>query len=171
MQDLIELDLIDQYERLETLIESIDPSIINKKPADGAWSIAEVLEHLVKVESGMSRIIYSNKGEDTGRDRFSTTEKIKKINDNREVKVKAPSFSEPTGEVGEYSTSLELIIENRASLKNAINSDKVNWLSATPPHPFAGQVGKRDWYDFLYFHMERHIAQIKEIISSESNAS
>ena len=171
MHDLKELDLIHQYARLETLIENIDPSIMDKKPADGAWNIAEVLEHLVKVETGMARIIYSNKGEDTGRDRYLSTEKIKKISDNREVKIKAPSFSIPTGDVGEYSTSLQLIRENRVNLKHAINSDKVNWLSATPPHPFAGQVGKRDWYDFLYFHMERHMVQINEIKSSVSQAS
>lgn len=162
-------DLTKQYQKLEDKINALtqDQTSLRLKP--DTWDIAQILDHIGKVEIGMAKAVGSNKGAPVEKDRILSTEDLSVMSLNREVKLKAPSFSAPEADVQDVEVSMEIIKNNRQKLTDLINTGKVDWLRAAPPHPFIGPLGKKDWYDFIYLHMERHIAQIDEILESHKD--
>lgn len=165
----MELDLITQYQSLEEKILALNENQLSSRLDENNWSVAQILDHLAKVEAGMAKAVGSNKGEAVEVDSHVSTEKLKTLSLNREMKLKAPAFSQPEKEVLPVKTSLQQILANRQFLADAIKSGKVDWLRSAPPHPFLGPLGKKDWYAFIYFHMERHVDQIDEILEKAAD--
>lgn len=165
------MDLFTQCQHLQDIIGQLTPTELNYKKNTEAWSIMEILEHLVLVEIGIAKMIGNNKGSIQEKANLQNTEMLKKFTKNREKKYKAPVTIQPTGMIKEAASAIEMLVNNRERLTDAINSDKIDWMIETPPHPFAGPMSKRDWLDFMSAHMDRHMDQITEVISEMKSAT
>lgn len=158
------MNMISQCQELKDLLDPLDEASLHYKKDENTWSIMEIAEHLLIVETAIARIIGNNKGAQQKKERFLTTDKIVSFTENRERKFMAPEAIRPKGMVSDINTALTMISENRRRLQSAIEMDQIDWHTEAPPHPFAGPLSKKDWLDFMPAHMQRHIDQIKEVI-------
>lgn len=159
-------NLMIQYQDFENQIKAINPELITKKTSEAEWSVAEVVEHLVLTEEGMAKVVGSSKGSVDDKPRIYDTEKLLRFFVNREVKIKAPTMVLPVGNVTSVHQGLAMIHANRMRLQEAIDNGKINWAVNAVPHPILGELNKREWFEILILHMERHRLQIEEIIST-----
>lgn len=161
--------LLDQ-ERMNTLaqVERVPLARRTERPASDRWSVADVMEHVARVDFSVSKLLAMREGQpltatpDEVAAAQLTPAKIAGLR-SRARPVEAPERVRPTG-----TQSLEEVLHNlttsRESLKNA-------YLAATPavldgaihPHPFFGPLTLRAWVELSAHHEARHAQQIAEI--------
>jgi uncharacterized damage-inducible protein DinB len=141
----------------------------DRRPTPNAWSVAEVLEHLVTVERGIAKLLAKRGRETPAPDAMAATPldetRIAALR-GREKRIEAPERVRPTGAV-RCADALRALGETRAALRSAV-------LGATPAaldgcthaHPVLGTLTLRDWVHFIAHHEARHAAQVAEIADS-----
>lgn len=139
------------------------------KPADGGWSIAEVCEHILIVESGIfgmttAQVMTAGDG--------SKVEEFRKKDEpmwtgyqNRTKKAEAPSIAIPTGK---YATPADFLKDYEAFIaqKEAFVKNQTNDLRAHFMKFPMGDLGEMDAYNYMVMsaaHTMRHIAQANEV--------
>ena len=137
------------------------------RPCADGWSIAEVVEHLLIVETGIGRLLgklgkqAETLGPETSTasvlsslDRFELTDPARRI--------ESPTAMSPTGGVT-LAESLAGLGESRRrilDLLQRVSGRALGDLAA--PHPLLGQFTFYQWLLFLAQHEERHTLQIRE---------
>lgn len=151
---------------VETAVQ-INPAFASIRPRDGAWSAAENLNHLAKVEAGVARMVEksvawarsqgvgpSQSGESfmASLDSFSVIEPPKPAT--------APEMVAPVEDAA-LEDSLESLHRSRERLLAALNSSADLDLSAvTRPLLERGELNMYQWALFVAQHEERHRRQI-----------
>jgi hypothetical protein len=142
------------------------------KPAEGQWSVAEVLEHLYLAElSGIAKIwaalnaLRANRGWSEERpNRGKSIEAI--VAATRKANEVAPPIATPHigGPIQFWLTATRslrpVLTELGAELRNTNLEDVVF------PHFLSGPLDGRQRLAFLRFHLQRHVNQIASIRSS-----
>lgn len=137
------------------------------RPAPDRWSVADVLEHLARVERGVARLL-----ETRGRERPAagaassahhlTAEHAARLRD-RSARLEAPDRVRPTGAVTPEA-ALRQLTEAREGLRAAfLAADPESLDGVTHEHPRLGVLTLRHWVLFVAHHEARHTAQIVEI--------
>ncbi len=140
---------------------------------NGKWTVQGIVEHLAKVEAGMTgistRLLQKAEGEEAASDStLSLSESFLESASNwSNDKFVAPEIVEPTG-AQTIAESLSKMESSRGKL------DQLRPLfesffsaSATFPHPYFGQLTAHDWLVLIGAHEARHIDQIDRILSSQ----
>ncbi len=143
---------------------------------NGAWTVQGVIEHVSKVDTGMTGILSRlllKAGEDgkisDGSMKFSSGF-MEAISNSREAKFEAPDVVAPDG-TQSVSDSLQLMQKSRARLMEL--RSKFEGLDAgeyTFPHPYFGEMNAYDWLALLGFHESRHINQIEKILATHNGS-
>jgi len=136
----------------------------------GTWSVAEVLEHLHRVESGIARLLVRTierrrqagipEEGDTGSllnslDAYDLT--------RRDRRLVAPDPVAPRGG-STAAQGLAALAQSREALLAAIRSgDGLALGELTFPHPLLGSLDMYQWILFVGQHEARHAAQIAEL--------
>ncbi len=146
-------------------LQGYDDEVINKKPAPGAWSIAQVAEHLIMAEEGSLKYL-QKKTLDTSKVpvaglrskwRFLLTNAVFVLN----ISFKAPSVVVPSGK---FATIKEL-----DKKWTQVRHDTFELLSKLPEADYKKEIwkhaiaGKMDVYQMLSFfniHFTRHRKQV-----------
>jgi hypothetical protein len=136
----------------------------------GLWSIAEVLEHLHRVESGVARLLLQTieRGREVGISEERETGSLLNRLDaydltRRSRRVRAPEQVAPRGAYT-AAQALEALVLSREALLEAIRSgDRLALNELTFPHPLLGSLDLYQWILFVGQHEARHAAQIAEI--------
>jgi hypothetical protein len=159
-------------QELKDLLAEISNEELRRKPEAGKWSIAEVVEHLQMVEHSMVRIsakllekAKSNGEANDGNLTFSPffTERSDEI---ARTKVEAPEFVRPGGDrsVEESLAAMAVTREKCRGLKELFEAYNGNIYKF--PHPFFGELSAIEWLGLIGSHEQRHIRQIRNILSS-----
>lgn len=157
-------------EGLKATITNISEEEANNLPEGEKWTIAEIVEHIAKVEDGMCKI--SGKlltqaqavgGTSDGK-AVITKEFLQKLQEHRDTKFDAPEMVRPAGgkTIAESMKSLAESRERLYQLKPLF--ENVECSNFKFPHPAFGDMSAHEWLALVGGHEMRHLAQIKRIL-------
>jgi len=150
-------------------LAKIPVALQNERPSPERWSIAEVLEHLVRIETGLTKLFVIKGQAPPGADvpaappeAQSTPQLGVRIRD-RSQRIEAPERVRPAGGLS-ADGALTQLQAARAGLLSAFASANADALDrVTHAHPVFGPLTLRSWMALTSDHEARHAAQIGEI--------
>jgi hypothetical protein len=157
-------------ERLSGLVDGLTAEQWSFHPGEGRWSIAECLEHVLRVENRIFGLIGKKlEGPPEGRlgdgkdPSFEKDAVVATMVPDRTNRREAP---EPVRPVGQWPDTEELLAEfrkTRARTAQFVVETEGDLRSYSLPHPAFGDLDCYQWLLVLGLHGERHARQIEEI--------
>jgi uncharacterized damage-inducible protein DinB len=159
-----------QRQAVLAAVSAVPESERSRRPDSSVWSVAEVLEHLHRVESGIARLVGRSieKGRQAGaqpeQDFSSLMHSLDSLQlTDRDRFFNAPDTVLPRGELTAQQ-ALVALDESRRQLLHAIGTGEGLALTGMVyPHPLAGMLNLYQWILFVGHHEGRHSEQIREI--------
>ncbi len=155
-------------QELAAALERVPPHLRDRAPAAGAWSVAQVLEHLVLGEgssmAAFEQVVAQAPMRDAG---DAMDDDAHRLDDgavlDRTVRVTAPEIVQPVGDAGaeEAWTRLGLTRERTEAIVRAADGRALE--RATLKHPRFGPLNAYRFVALLAAHERRHAAQLREI--------
>jgi hypothetical protein len=164
-------------EQIYNLVEGLNDEESRRRPSGDAWSVAEIIEHLSKIEGRLLQMMKMmlTKAEAAGARSSGEPVEIKPftmeklIEAGRNEKFTAPEPLRPGGEVS-LADSLEGLRGSRAELHSLRpRIEMTNLAGATYPHPMGAHLNFYEWLAFIGVHEERHLRQIERVLSANDN--
>ena len=163
-------------EKRKELLQSfagVSADRLGRKPSDGAWSVAEILDHLGIVESGVARLIAKRvaKAREAGLGEEKSTESVLASFDQQRgqletMKMQSPTTVEPRANA-DLKEALEGLKTSRESLRAAaLAANGLSLSEIKHTHPFLGELDLYQWIIFLGQHETRHRKQIERTLNS-----
>ncbi|HYO91077.1 MAG TPA: DinB family protein [Pyrinomonadaceae bacterium] len=167
-------DSIDETRaRLGERLAGLSTAQENFRPAQGGWSIAEIVEHLAILESRLLGLLTMmvSKAEKAGLQRSATASDFVPVSLDEIVerslkeKYTAPETAQPQGGVS-IKDSLERLRQSRVSLR-ALQPrfEATDLTSARYPHPAFGPLDAYQWLVMIGVHEDRHLRQIESLMA------
>ena len=161
-RSLKRLDVV--HQKLLDTVQPLDTELFMQRPSDTEWSVAEILQHLYLVEErvikDLTRAIAAEPGHVSFVKRFIPMV----IVSLRVRKFSAPKAVNPMdvpakdGVVASYNSA-------RQSLKELCNSHgPKRFRTLVFNHPFLGRIDGVATVDFVGYHEQRHLKQIREVV-------
>lgn len=170
--------------RLAARLENLSEAQQTFRPAEGVWSVAEIIDHLSITEQNMVQLIVmllnksaidagAGAGDDGGGaptaagtppfQPFSLDHFIEQV---REVKLTAPERVRPGGNVT-LADALASLRRTRADIE-ALRPrlEAADLGAATYPHPAFGEFNSAQWLAFIGLHEGRHLRQIENLMAA-----
>ena len=159
--------------RIELLatVDAVPQPLREARPSEEAWSVAEILEHLMIVERGVAKLVALKLGEmqmlptpprESPDDVPLDAAKLHKLGD-RSFRLAAPERVVPRGELS-AEEALAALLQTRGALLDQLHAADGYALSqAHHPHPFFGPLDLYEWVYMTGGHELRHAAQIREV--------
>ena len=175
--------------QLDARLENLSEAQQNFRPADGAWSIADIIDHLAITEHNTVKLIgmllkksegaaaataATDAGDGDGVDAqtatsappfqpFSLDNFIEQVKD---VKLTAPEVVRPGGNVT-LADALANLRRTRADIEAMRpRLESANLGVATYPHPAFGEFNAAQWLAFNGLHERRHLRQIENLMAA-----
>jgi hypothetical protein len=178
--------------RLASRLENLSEVQQTFRPAEGAWSIADIIDHLSITERNMVQLIAmllkksegataalnagdgGGVGDGGGGDAqivagappfqpFSLDNFIEQV---RDVKLTAPEVVRPGGNVT-LADALAKLARTRADIEALRPRLETSDLgAATFPHPAFGEFNSAQWLAFIGLHEGRHLRQIENLMAA-----
>lgn len=155
-------------ERLKEAVADLSEEAANTRPGGEKWSVAEIVEHIAKVNGGALRIcgrLLQNAGEADGAVEVKVSASFRrKAGEIAAMKLEAPEIVQPGGtrtirESLDDLTALETKYSEMRSL-----FEKLDGSSETFRHPFFGDITAHEWLALSGGHEARHLRQIEKIL-------
>ena len=163
----------DKRRELLQSFEGIDGEKLCRRAAPDGWSVAEILEHLRMVESGVARLITKRVGQareaGLGEEKSTasvmpTFERYSAVLDN--AVLQAPSAVQPRTNI-DISEALDGLESSREALRAAVVSGSGLSLGEIKhTHPVLGELNLYQWLIFVGQHEGRHKKQIERTLKS-----
>ena len=154
---------------LRERIASTPAELHARRPSPARWSIAEVVEHLARIEGGVTKMLRhfgaTAPGADVPRPAAvarATPELGRRIR-NRGTRIEAPERVQPGGSLDLPAALAQLEAAREAMLDAFAAADRESLDVYTYPHPVFGPLTLRSWVSVTADHEARHSAQIEEI--------
>ncbi len=159
--------------RLVERVEGLNEAQLKYRPQDGAWSAAEIVEHLSIIERNLARVVQmmlhkaASASVEAGppprpMQPFSLDEFAEQA---RTQKFVAPEEVRPRGDA-ELADVLGKLRESRAAL-HALQPrfETVDGTLVQYPHPIFGPLNLYQWLAFIGLHEARHLRQIEGLLA------
>jgi uncharacterized damage-inducible protein DinB len=161
-KSLKRLDVV--HQRLMNTVAPLDSKLFQERPAEGEWSVAEIVQHLCLVEERVIKDLERALAAEPGRVNFLKRLIPTSIVSSRIVRVKAPKAVNPT-EVPEKETAIQNYNHARQSLKHLCSThSKERFRQLVFNHPFLGKIDGTATVAFVGYHEQRHFKQIREVL-------
>jgi hypothetical protein len=168
MEDSARQFLIDELrknrDRILALVEPLTQEQLNFKPAEDRWSIHQVLEHVVTVESRVLGFVQEKAKGVPEHDKRSPVEDSALLAAlvDRTTRRQAPETATPRGQWpnGEAVTEFSKV---RGKSSEFAAANTANLRQFFQPHGAFGEIDCYQWMMLLSSHGERHVRQIEEI--------
>jgi hypothetical protein len=141
-----------------------------ERPSDGRWSLAQIVEHVARVDGGVARMIahLATKPRTATPEQLEaarlTPERAAQVRD-RKVKIEAPERVRP-GAATSLDDALALLAGAREAMLDAYRTaDPALLDGATWDHPHFGPITLRGWVELAAHHDARHAQQVEELAS------
>jgi len=149
-------------------VERVPSARRGERPATGRWSVAEIIEHVARIDIGVGKILALRAAEPLTATPEQlaaarlTPERVARVR-SRAERFEAPERVRPTG-----TLSPNAALEHLASARDALTAayraaDPAVLDGAIHPHPVIGPVTLRGWFELAAHHDARHAAQIAEL--------
>jgi hypothetical protein len=144
------------------LLKGVDGANINKKPADGSWSVAQVARHLYKATAGSDEM-FAAPAPEADRPADERAEMYRELMMNFESKMNAPEFLVPEDKLFDKGRLINSLEEAGRIAVEAIKESNLAQLAPLPQgHPLEGST-KLELVHFFTYHTLRHNNQIEKI--------
>jgi DinB family protein len=143
------------------LVSSIDEKDINIVPFEDSWTIAQLATHVKKSNNAIVQALQME-GKPCSRNANERAEELRNIFLDFTIKFQSPDFIVP--EKKEYKkdeiiNKLDNSIEQLKQLKSVTNLSEIINL------PVFGEITKLELLYFVLYHTQRHLRQLKNILS------
>lgn len=167
-------ELLDHLDRHHaTLHEALDSVPVERReiaPAEGAWSVANVLEHVGMVNASVARLLHKKlaAAREAGLASDPDTSSVLEEFDmkpllNRDMKISAPEIVRPSCAM-DAETASRRVDESHAALRTVLTDfDGLALGTVYHTHPVFGTRNFYEWFAITGGHTARHAAQIREI--------
>ena len=168
------LELLQHLDRhhasLRQAVDSVPPERREIAPAQGEWSVANVLEHVAMVNTAVARTLGQKLASARAGGLAAETDSsplapgfdIRPLL-NRNVKITAAEFVRPTCTV-DAGTALQRADESHRILRGVLTIfDGLALGQVSHPHPVFGNRNVYEWFLTIGGHTARHAAQVREI--------
>ena len=166
------IDFVDRA-RTELLVavDAVPEPLREARPSENEWSVAEIVEHLARVEKGIAKLVALKVGElqampeppreatdaaPSAGDRFATIL-------NRATRLEAPERVAPKGEMSAEAALSELKATRGMLLDQLHAGDGLAYSAVIHPHPIFGPIDLYEWVHFVGAHELRHVEQIRDV--------
>lgn len=151
-------------------VSAVPEALRDHRLSAETWSVAQVLEHLHRSESGIARLFARSveRARAAGATAESELSSLLGSLDSfgfirRDRRLKAPDFVFPRGEYNAAEALVALAASRQALLTAVGEGDGLALGEITFPHPLLGPLNLYQWVLFVGQHEARHAAQIEEI--------
>ncbi len=156
--------LADTQKALLDTLETVSDKQFLARPAEDKWSMAELVEHIILVDSSILKGIH----------KFGTTPStepivskliLEKIVDrvaDRSRKIPAPKYFIPKGMFATKAEAVAGFKKHRVSIDEFIQTTELPLKLIGFPHQIFGVLNGVDWLVFMAGHCERHRLQMEE---------
>jgi uncharacterized damage-inducible protein DinB len=154
--------------RLLALVDGMTAEQWTFRPAEGRWSAAECLEHVIRVEKRLLGVIEKKINEEIpvqGRTRVDDALVARAIPD-RTVRREAPEPVRPTGQWPDANDLLAEFRKTRQRTTKFAAATQGHLRSYFIPHMALGELDCYQWLLVLSLHGFRHAQQMEEIKAS-----
>lgn len=149
--------------RIFEAVDGFTDEQLNHKPAQGTWSAMQILDHLQLMETVIAKNISKELDRATNRKAFK---KPIQVTVNRAIKVKAPSYTQPTDEFIEFAEMKDKLAASRKQLNDVYDNASESALKfKSMSHPLFGKVPLFQWFPFVGLHEKRHLKQLEDVLS------
>lgn len=169
-------NLRQQLDRLETQrialfsrVDDLDDDTLNRSPAEGQWSIIQVLSHLATAEKLSLVGIRKKLADRSGLHKAGIVEGLKSlvltVALRLPLRIKAPARSSTVPERQDLEATRREWDEVRADWRETIDSFPPELVDQTIfKHPVVGPLNIAQALRFMYNHVDRHSKQIDRIL-------
>ena len=152
------------HQELINTISPLDPKLYSERPAEGEWSVAEIVYHLCLVEDRVTQELEAAIAREPRRVAFLRRLIPTSIVSLRLLRVKSPKAMTPLD-----APSRDLAIENydrmRSNLKTLCDTyGEERFRNLVFKHPFLGEIDGVATISFVGYHEQRHYKQIREVL-------
>jgi hypothetical protein len=156
------LDLV--HQKLISGISALEPAVYSQRPAEGEWSVAEIVHHLCLVEARVIKELEGALARAPQQVPFFRRLIPTAIVSLRLIRVKAPRAMNPLDSPGR-----DLAIANfdrtRTNLKTlCATHGHERFRKLVFKHPFLGEIDGVATVSFIGYHEKRHYKQIREVL-------
>ena len=152
-------------------LESVNPSLLNRKSSPDTWSAHQNLEHLLKAEATSLTYLQkklSNGGGDIPKAGFTSWSRRFLLNVAfalPSLKFKAPQYLGDLPETSDFNDLKMRFATQRAELKAFLDTMSDDLLEGEVwKHARAGKMSIAQMLDFFEDHFDRHERQLKKAI-------
>lgn len=147
---------------LVSIAQPEDEKKLNKIPFKNSWSALQVLIHITKSNQAIAQGLQM-RGVPAERDPEQNAEHIKKMFLDFTVQFKSPVFILP--EKGRHKKD-EVLQALKASIEDLLSKRSTAEMCEIIDLPAFGAVTKLELMHFVLYHTQRHIHQLKNILTS-----
>jgi hypothetical protein len=168
------MDFVEEKRRdLLQSFAGVDGEKLSQRAAPEGWSVAEILDHLRMVETGVARLITKRVGQarESGLHEEKETSSVMPSFDRHSqylnsTVLKSPAPVQPRPNV-DISEALEGLETSREALRAAVgNADGLALAEIKHTHVILGELDLYQWLIFLGQHEGRHKKQIERTLQS-----
>ncbi|HYZ84788.1 MAG TPA: DinB family protein [Bryobacteraceae bacterium] len=151
--------------KLLAACEDLSPKQWTFRCGEDQWTIAEVVEHIVMVERGISVMLQRKLMQSSPVDQVSSDldERIRLAVVDRSCKQQTPERLNPSGKFPDGPAALEAFESTRAKTLEWFSTASDDLRRYRMPHPVLGPIDGYQWIVFVAAHAERHTLQIEEV--------
>lgn len=155
-------EVTETTDELLNLISAMSEEQLNKIPFEGSWTAGQVTDHISQSFGGVIQIV-NDGAVPTEREPGKKIELIKSIFLDFATKMTSPDFVLPS----QPPHKKAILVSDLSSMQDQI-AKAIRTLDLTELHtqfeiPGFGKFTRLEWINFLIYHMQRHIHQIKNI--------
>lgn len=172
------LDFVDeQYAAFRAAANAIPADLRERQPADGCWSVAQVVDHVGRVEGVCAHLVTGMVADARAREVGAETEtssviaeRILAKTSDRSHKRQAPEPAHPAPDA-RFDASMAALEEAHRRVRAALASGEGLALEAIQmTHPALGVLNVYEWGVAVGGHTARHAAQIQEAAATLSSS-
>jgi hypothetical protein len=153
--------------------EGVDGDRLCRRAAPDRWSVAEILEHLRMVESGVARLITKRVGQakEAGLAEEKSTAPVLPSFDRysailEKAVMQSPATVQPRADI-DISDALEGLESSREALRAAVvSATGLSLGEIKHTHQILGELDLYQWLIFVGHHEGRHKKQIERTLKS-----
>ena len=163
--ETIRKDVNENTAEVLKLLKGVRKEKWDKRPEQGKWSAMEVMEHIVKMEYGVSQIMDGDL-QRIGRDPLQKVAFFRASFADQDRNFVAPAATLPAGEFMSVADSASKFEKMRT--KFLAKAEERGWeeLCFTYKHYAFGQLTVAEWLLLCVAHTDRHIRQIKHALAT-----
>lgn len=157
------------HQKLISAISALEPNVYSQRPAEGEWSVGEIVHHLCLVEGRVTKELEAAIAREPQRVRFFRRLIPTSIVSMRLIRVKAPKAMNPL-DAPEREQAIENFDRTRSNLKTLCAAhEEERFRNLVFTHPFLGEIDGVATISFVGYHELRHYKQIREVLGKLKN--